>query len=55
MIIKKFSKKEREEVGTVEWDRVPTKISTDEILSADFTVTNYKPDKPDKPDKSDRP
>ena len=55
MIIKKFSKKEREEVGTVEWDRVPTKISTDEILSADFTVTNYKPDKPDKPDKSERP
>ena len=31
-----------------EWDEIPTKIITDEILSTDFTLTNYNPDKPDK-------
>ena len=31
-----------------EWDNVPTKIITDEILSTDFALTNYSPDKPDK-------
>ncbi len=27
------------------WDRVPTKIQMDELLSVDFTPTNYQPDK----------
>ena len=31
-----------------EWDEIPTKIITDEILSTDLALTNYNPDKPDK-------
>ena len=34
-----------------EWDEIPTKIITDEILSTDFALTTYTPDKPDKEDK----
>ena len=28
------------------WDVIPTKIKTDEVLSTDFTLSNYNPDKP---------
>ena len=31
-----------------EWDVIPTKIKTDEILSTDFALTTFEPDKPDK-------
>ena len=31
-----------------EWDEIPTKIITDEMLSTDFVLTTYNPDKPDK-------
>lgn len=31
-----------------EWDEIPTKIITDEVLSTDFALTTYTPDKPDK-------
>ncbi len=30
-----------------EWDEIPTKIITDEVLSTDLALTNYNPDKPD--------
>ncbi len=34
------------------WDRVPTKIDMDEVLSTDLQVSSpYTPDKPDKPNK----
>ena len=35
-----------------EWDEIPTKIITDEILSTEFVLTTYTPDKPDKADYS---
>jgi hypothetical protein len=28
------------------WDVIPTKIKTDEVLSTDFALTTYEPDKP---------
>ncbi len=31
-----------------DWDEIPTKIITDEVLSTDLTLTSYVPDKPDK-------
>lgn len=31
-----------------EWDEIPTKIITDEVLSTDLTLSTYTPDKPDK-------
>ena len=31
-----------------EWDEIPTKIITDEVLSTDFALQTYNPDKPDK-------
>ncbi|MBQ9071249.1 MAG: branched-chain amino acid ABC transporter permease [Clostridia bacterium] len=36
----------RDDAG--EWDEIPTKIITDEVLSTDFNLTTYTPDKPDK-------
>ena len=33
-----------------EWDEIPTKIITDEILSTEFALTTYTPDRPDKGD-----
>ncbi len=37
------------EDDATEWDRIPTKIITDEILSTDLYLDDHKPDKPDKP------
>lgn len=34
---------------TGRWDVVPTKIKMDAVLSTDFTVENFDPDRPDKP------
>ncbi len=31
-----------------EWDVIPTKIKTDEVLSTDFVLMTFDPDKPDK-------
>ncbi len=36
----------RDRSDAAEWDRVPTKIQMDELLSVDVTPTNYSPDKP---------
>jgi branched-chain amino acid transport system permease protein len=36
------------EDDATEWDRIPTKIITDEILSTDLHLDDYTPDKPDK-------
>lgn len=35
----------RDRSDAAEWDRVPTKIRMDELLSMDVTPTNYEPDK----------
>ena len=52
--IKKFSKHNPATVNDDEakWDRVPTKINVDEVLSVDIQISSpYTPDKPEKEEK----
>jgi len=48
-LLEKFKKRDASAVDddSAEWERVPTKIVTDEVLSTDMTLTSYDPDKPD--------
>lgn len=49
-LLAKFKKRDASVVDddSAEWERVPTKIMTDEILSTDLTLSNFDADKPDK-------
>ena len=49
-LIDKFKKHDASVVDddSAEWERVPTKIITDEILSTDLNLTTFEADKPDK-------
>ena len=49
-LLSKFKKRDASVVDddSAEWERVPTKIMTDEILSTDLSLSNYDPDRPDK-------
>lgn len=51
-VFKKASEDDTTNLGTVAWDKVPTKIPMDAILSTDFTPDhNFEADKPEKGDK----
>ena len=59
LILKKIRKKHEsathEPGSNVEWDRIPTKIPMDSILSTDIKPDHsFDPDKPEKPAKGDR-
>ena len=51
-IVKKSNEDDTTNLGTVAWDKVPTKIPMDAILSTDFKPDhNFEADKPEKGDK----